>query len=63
MTGVEAVQPDRGVGRPRAFAQRRKTLRNNLKGLADEANGVQTMKPMPELDALLAKKEKELMAV
>jgi fructose-bisphosphate aldolase class I len=25
------------------------------KGLADEANGVQTMKPMPELDKLLAK--------
>lgn len=25
------------------------------KGLADEANGVQVMKPMPELDALLAK--------
>ena len=25
------------------------------KGLADEANGVQTMKPMPELDALCAK--------
>ena len=29
------------------------------KGLADEKNGVQTMKPMPELDALLQKAKKQ----